>query len=108
MGRYRAGIIGCGGIGRKHANAYAQMENVDLVAGADPSDRRKAEYREIGIQRFYENALEMLSQEDLDLVSVCTNPSQHASMTIAAAESGVKGIIPCGEPMRRSMGAPLL
>jgi predicted dehydrogenase len=49
MGKYRAGIIGCGGIGRKHANACAQMENADLVAGADPSDRREAEYREIWI-----------------------------------------------------------
>jgi predicted dehydrogenase len=45
MGKYRVGIIGCGGIGRKHANAYAQMENVDLVAGANPSDRREAKYR---------------------------------------------------------------
>ena len=85
MGKYSAGIIGCGGIGRKHANAYAQMTNVDLVAGADPSGRREAEYREIGIQRFYGDALEMLSRENLDLVSVCTNPAQHASMTIAAA-----------------------
>ena len=49
MEKYRVGIIGCGGIGRKHANAYAQVENVDLVAGADPSDRREAKYREIGV-----------------------------------------------------------
>jgi UDP-N-acetyl-2-amino-2-deoxyglucuronate dehydrogenase len=76
MGKYRAGIIGCGGIGRKRANAYAQMANVDLVAGADPSNRREAEYREIGIQHFYRDALEMLSKEELDLVSVCTNPAQ--------------------------------
>lgn len=102
MGKYKAGIIGCGGIGLKHANAYAQMENVDLVAGADPSDRREKEYREIGIKSFYRNALDMLSQEKLDLISVCTNPAQHAPMTIAAAEAGVKGII-CEKPMAKNL-----
>ena len=53
--RYRAGIIGCGGIGLKHAAAYALMDNVDLVAGADPSDRRKADYLAIGVERCYED-----------------------------------------------------
>jgi predicted dehydrogenase len=102
MNKYKAGIIGCGGIGLKHASAYAEMENVELVAGADPSNNRESEYRKLGLKHFYNNASEMLSNENLDLVSVCTNPSQHAPMTILAAESGVKGII-CEKPMAKNV-----
>jgi len=98
MEKYRVGIIGCGGIGLKHASAYAQLPNVELVAGADPSDRREAEYKRIGIKSFYRDASKMLAQENLDIVSVCTGPSAHAQMTIIAAESGVKGIL-CEKPM---------
>lgn len=102
MKKYRAGIIGCGGIGLKHASAYAKMENVELIAGADPSNRREPEYRALGLKHFYNNASEMLSNENLDIVSVCTNPSQHAPMTILSAESGVKGII-CEKPMAKNI-----
>lgn len=104
MATYRAGIIGCGGIGRRHAAAYAFMDNVELTAGADPSDRREAQYREMGMQRFYADYEEMLAQEELDLVSVCTPPREHAGPTMAAAEAGVKGII-CEKPMAPDLRA---
>lgn len=96
--RYRAGILGCGGIGLKHAAAYARMDEVELVAGADPSDARGPEYEAFGLQRFYADAEEMLARESLDVVSVCTPPAAHAACTIAAAESGVRGIL-CEKPM---------
>jgi predicted dehydrogenase len=95
---YRAGIIGCGGIGRRHAAAFAQIDNVELVAGADPSDKREADYRALGMQRFYGSAEEMLATEDLHLVAVCTPPTEHAANTIAAAEAGARGIV-CEKPM---------
>ena len=98
MARYCAGIIGCGGMGLRHAAAYAFLDDVELVAGADASDRREADYRKLGMQRFYGDAAEMLAREELDLVSVCTPPLQHAGPTIAAAEAGVKGIV-CEKPM---------
>ena len=98
MKKYRAGIIGCGGIGLKHATAYARIARVELIAGADPSDRREAEYKQIGIRRFYKDASVMLTQENLDFVSICTGPSAHAEMAITAAKAGVKGII-CEKPM---------
>ncbi len=98
MARYRAAIIGCGGIGLRHAAAYALMADVELVAGADPSDRRKPQYEELGVERFYGSAEEMLAEEELHLVSVCTPPLEHAGPTVAAAEAGVQGII-CEKPM---------
>ncbi len=95
---YRAGIIGCGGIGRKHAAAFAAIDNVELVAGADSSDKREADYRALGMQRFYSDAEEMLAEEELHLVAVCTPPTEHAANTIAAVDAGVRGIV-CEKPM---------
>jgi predicted dehydrogenase len=102
MKKYRAGIIGCGNIGRKHALAYSKIDNIELIAGADPSDRRYEEYKMFGIKHLYKDAQTMLANENLDIVSVCTGPSMHATMTILSAESKVKGII-CEKPMARDL-----
>ena len=32
---YRTGIIGCGGMGRAHSNAYTQNPAIELVAAMD-------------------------------------------------------------------------
>ncbi len=36
MATYRAGIIGCGSIAAAHVNGYVGLDNVDIVAIADP------------------------------------------------------------------------
>lgn len=36
MSKYRAGIIRCGQIGKHHARAYKGVEEIELVAAADP------------------------------------------------------------------------
>ncbi len=106
MNKYRAGFIGCGGIATAHANGYRHVANADveLVAGSDISPKgEKALYlaEEHGI-RIYGDHREMLEREELDLVSVCTWPRGHCEATIAAAESGVKGIL-CEKPMAVSL-----
>ena len=42
MNKLRLAIIGAGGISNSHVRAYKQMEDVEIVAGADiiPSRRR--------------------------------------------------------------------
>ncbi len=106
MNRYRAGLIGCGGIATAHSDGYRHVENaeIELVAGSDINpEGEKARYLadEHGI-RIYKDHQEMLAREDLDLVSVCTWPRGHCEATIAAAESGVKGIL-CEKPMAVSL-----
>ncbi len=106
MNKYRAGFIGCGRIAGAHADGYRHVKNaeIELVAGADLHPRGEhalALARTHGI-RIYENHREMLDRERLDLVSVCTWPRGHCEATIAAARSGVKGIL-CEKPMAVSL-----
>ena len=106
MNKYRAGFIGCGGIATAHANGYRHAGNaeIELIAGSDINpEGEKAQHlaREHGI-RLYADHREMLEREQLDLVSVCTWPRGHCEATIAAAESGAKGIL-CEKPMAVSL-----
>ncbi|MBV7340007.1 Gfo/Idh/MocA family oxidoreductase [Chloroflexi bacterium TSY] len=101
---YRVGIIGCGGMGKHHALAYTQNPATALVAVMDisqESTKRLAD--EFSIPAVYTDYNEMLSKEELDIVSITTWQGVHAEITIAAANSGVKGIL-CEKPMAASLG----
>jgi predicted dehydrogenase len=102
--KYRVGIIGCGWMGKSHAQAYAKLENIEMVAASDTHPKALAELQsEHGIPNGYAEYHDLLAKEDLDIVSVCSWPGLHAPMTIAAAEAGVPGII-CEKPMARTLG----
>ena len=102
--RYRVGIIGCGGIAAAHANAYQAIEATELVAAAEPDPERRLKFDEAyGVVGFYENYREMLTNEALDIISICTWPPLHCEMTVAAAESGVEAVL-CEKPMALNLG----
>ena len=104
MATYRVGIIGCGGIGRDHARAYTTIPGVEIVAGAEINAENATRFTEqFGTVRIHEDYREMLAREELDLVSVCTWPPTHCDATVAAAESGVRGIM-CEKPMATNLG----
>lgn len=106
----RVGIIGCGrplraqgasgyGMSHWHAKGYASAPACRLTALADIScENAQAFQEEHGGERIYEDYREMLAQEDLDIVSVCTWPHLHAEMVCAAAEAGVRAVH-CEKPM---------
>lgn len=106
MNKYRAGLIGCGNIARAHAAGYHHLDDteIELVAGSDINpDGEKSRHlaSEYGIH-IYKDQNEMLARENLDFVSICTWPRGHCESTIAAAESGAKGIL-CEKPMAVSL-----
>ena len=93
MARFKAGIIGCGGRGRAHAQGYAASPEVEIVACVDPVEeagQSLAEQFDVG--RTYGDCREMLAREDLDFVSVCTWIGMHREMVVAAAGSGARAI----------------
>ena len=95
---YRVGVIGCGGISRAHANGH-RAAGLPIVAAADISQEQVKKFAtEYDVEKLYTDYREMLEQEDLDVVSICTWPPLHCEMTVAAAEAGVKGIL-CEKPM---------
>ncbi len=47
---YKAGIIGCGGRGRAHAQGYQLSPDVEIVACSDPvEDSRSSFVKQFGI-----------------------------------------------------------
>ena len=100
---YRAAVIGCGNMGSRHAQAYARMKGIHLVAAADlfveKVEALAAELRFTGIYKTYE---EMFENEELDFISVCTRNEEHVDPVIRSAEAGVKGIF-CEKPIALSL-----
>lgn len=96
--KIRVGIIGVGSIAQIHIAAYRQIEQVELVAFCDSNPTRLTEMLQThGITRGYTDVNEMLANETLDAVSVCTWNSAHASCSIAALNHGVHVL--CEKPM---------
>ena len=101
---FKAGIIGCGGRGRSHARGYEASPDVDIVACSDPVEAaRNAFAEQFNVPNTYETYQEMLANESLDFVSVCTWIALHKDMVIAAANSGIKAIH-CEKPMAPTWG----
>lgn len=86
----RAGIVGCGGISRSHAAAYANLEDVRLAALCDINrDALNTRADEYDVPSRYLDYEEMFATEDLDIVSVCTHAPLHAPIAIAAANADI-------------------
>ena len=86
----RAGIVGCGGISRAHASAYANLDGVTLSALCDiNAEALNARADEHGVSARYSDFEEMFEKEELDVVSVCTHAPLHGPVAIAAARHGV-------------------
>ncbi|MFH1007335.1 MAG: Gfo/Idh/MocA family oxidoreductase [Candidatus Latescibacterota bacterium] len=79
------GVIGCGGIGRIHLDAYRKLENARVVAVCDVDTgalgRAKAEH---GVKRAFEDYRALLDRKDVDAVSVCLPNYLHCPVTVDA------------------------
>ncbi len=102
---YRVAIVGCGGMGRSHARAYAAHPRTEVVAAMDinPNAANKLA-EEFSVPGVYTDRKKMFENENLDIVDVCTWQSVRAEITVDAAESmDLVGIF--GEkPMAASYG----
>jgi predicted dehydrogenase len=103
--KLRAGIIGCGGISRNHVAGYINSGRYDVVALADLNERAMDDMDgRFGLETaHYTDARRMMEEQNLDVVSICTWHTGHASWTIAAAAYEPKAIL-CEKPMADTMG----
>ena len=91
MGKLRIGIIGTGGIAGAHTKAYLQMDDVEIVAGADIIKGRAREFFDkhgLTDAKDYTSAKAMFKAEKIDAVSVCTYNTAHAVCAIEALKAG--------------------
>lgn len=92
----KVGIIGTGWIAEAHIESYKQMDDVDIVAAADLiPGKAEAFMKRYGVEgvHFYPSHKEMIDNEQLDAVSICTYNTQHAVPTIYALEHGVNVLL---------------
>ena len=90
-------IIGFGRIGTRHAQRIHENPAARLVAVCDCKSARLSEMTSLYEADPYDNYVEMLQRNDIDVVCVCTPNGLHADMSIAAANAG-KHIL-CEKPM---------
>ncbi len=97
MKTWNFGIIGAGLIADFHARAIADIPNAKLIGCTDKiQDRAKKLANKFGVGTFgsYE---EMLTSDEIDIVTIATPSGFHMEPTIAAAEVG-KHVI-CEKPL---------
>ena len=99
MGRkVRWGIIGCGVISKLHCDALKLADNAELLAVCDIIEERAIEKAEkYNASKIYTNYKEMLSDPEIEAVSICTPSGTHGEICKAAADAG-KHIF-CEKPM---------
>lgn len=85
----RAGIIGCGKVGRLHARAWASLAGVEFAAACDASLERAQSF---GVLAFDDPA-RMFREAALDMVTVCTPHPLHADAVEQAAAAGVHVLV---------------
>lgn len=94
--KLRVGIIGTGWIAESHVESYKKMPDVEIVAGADliPGKAEKF-FKRYGVENvhLYKNHKEMLDNEELDAVSVCTYNTAHTECTVYALKKGVNVLL---------------
>lgn len=85
----KVGFLGVGEIARTHQNYVRSIEGVEIVAHCDLiPERVDAAVFEFG-GRGYLSFDEMLANEKLDALYICTPPYAHGEVEIKAAEAGI-------------------
>ena len=107
MAKYRAGIVGCRGIGSSHTSGFVGNPDVEVVAGCDVVQDALDQYVEKWQSNWsdihkYTDHQEMLAKENLDIVTVATSDHRHADIVVNSANAGVRGIF-CEKPMATSV-----
>ncbi|GAF63194.1 putative dehydrogenase [Bacillus sp. TS-2] len=100
----KVAIIGVGAISKSHIDAYLSFqERCEIVALCDiyPEKAQRAAEKFPNHLSVYSNYKQMINEEEIDLVSVCTPPYTHADITIDVLESGVNVLVE--KPMASSL-----
>jgi predicted dehydrogenase len=89
----RVGLLGTGGIGARHAEALAKVEDTELVAccGRDPDKAQDFAAPRGAVP--YTDFERMLAMEQLDLLIVALPPYAHDGQVEAAARVGVNLLV---------------
>ena len=94
--KLKVGIIGTGWIADAHISEYLKMPDVEIVAGADLVEgKAEAFFKKWNVEgvRCYRSHKELLANEKLDAVSICTYNATHAECAIDSMKAGVNVLL---------------
>lgn len=98
------GIIGCGGIANaKHMPSLAKLEQVEMVAFCDiliEKAHESAQKYGNGNAKVYGDYTELLKDDCIDVIHICTPNDSHADITVASLEAGKH--VMCEKPMAKT------
>jgi predicted dehydrogenase len=93
-------VVGCGHIGKRHAEMIQRHPESELVAICDPRDRDEVGANALDVP-YFQDARAMLDQvADIDVVNVCTPNGSHAELSLLALER--RKHVVCEKPLALS------
>jgi predicted dehydrogenase len=102
MKTLNVGIIGCGKIAQyRHIPEYLANKNTKIAGYFDLNKKRAENLAEEFGGKAYDSYQDLLANEDINAVSVCTTNFTHAEITIAALKAG-KHVL-CEKPMATTL-----
>ncbi len=94
--KLRIGVIGTGSIAGAHVGCYQNYTDNEIVAAAEIVPGKAEEFmKNFGIEgcHFYESYKDMIDNEELDAISICTYNTQHAAPAIYALQHDIPVLI---------------
>lgn len=87
--RIRCGIIGSGVIAPLHAASYLMQEGVEVAWACDlVEEKARALAAKFNIANVTTDYHDVLADDEVDCISVCTDHASHSPITVAALEAG--------------------
>ncbi|MEW5799616.1 MAG: Gfo/Idh/MocA family oxidoreductase [Bacteroidota bacterium] len=85
----RIGIVGLGWIAQVfHLPIFSKMQDVEITCVCDrDKNKARALADKYGISRYYTSFEEMLKQEDIHVVDICTSTDAHTEVSLASLEA---------------------
>ena len=89
MTELRLGLIGCGSIGRLHAECVTKIDGARWVACADTNETAAARAgHDFHTEYATDDPQKLIDDDTIDAIYICTRHDSHAPLAIAAANAG--------------------
>lgn len=88
MKKIGVAIIGCGAIHHRHAQAIINIDGAELIAVVDTNQAKGEQSAQQYGCLYYVDYREILQNEAIDIVHICTPHYQHKAMIIDALQAG--------------------
>src|SRR6056297_3545375 len=85
---YDAGIVGCGVIGNRLAESFADHEETAVSAACDVDEAKLSDFAEEYDCEAYTDYRDLVRSEDIDVVYVGVPPKHHPEIVTAALDAG--------------------